>query len=120
MAAGSDFFYKAFGSSLDEYYELLAMPRELIMFRYHFEGDGTTAQWQKLYRALSDAQKEELMMYVSHTVAELRCLPCPEQFREILPFYLIQYNGEKKQSPDESGQLSFLDDSGAVIGTGQN
>lgn len=115
VAAGSDFFYKAFGSTLDEYFELLAMPRELIMFRYHFEGNGTTAQWQKLYRALNEEQKKELMIFVSHAVSELRTLPCPEQFKEILPFYLIKYNGKKEQLSDGAVQLSFMDDSDAVI-----
>lgn len=95
VAAGSDFFYKAFGSSLDEYFELLAMPRELIMFRSFFEENGTTTQWKKLYRAMNEDQKKELMIFVSHTVSELRTLPCPEQFKEILPFYLIKYNGKK-------------------------
>ena len=60
VAAGSDFFYKAFGSSLDEFFELLAMPRELIMFRYHFEENGTTAEWQKLYRAMDMNRKRNL------------------------------------------------------------
>lgn len=115
VAAGSDFFYKAFGSSLDEYLELLAMPRELIMFRYHFEENGTTAQWQKLYRALSEEQKKELMIFVSHTVSELRILPCPEQFKKILPFYLIKYNGKTEQLSDDAVQLSFMDDSDVVI-----
>ena len=115
VAAGSDFFYKAFGSSLDEYFELLAMPRELIMFRYHFEGNGTTAQWQKLYRALTEEQKSKLMTFVSHTVSELRTLPCPEQFKEILPFYLIKYNGKKEQLSDGAVQLSLMDDSDIVI-----
>ena len=96
VAAGSDFFYKAFGSTLDEYFELLAMPRELIMFRYHFEDNGTTAEWQKLYRAMNEEQKKELMKFVSHTVSELRILPCPEQFKEILPYYLIKYTGKKE------------------------
>lgn len=115
VAAGSDFFYKAFGSSLDEYFELLAMPRELIMFRYHFEGNGTTAQWQKLYRAMSEEQKKELMEFVSHTVSELKILPCPDQFKEILPFYLIKYNGKKDQLSDGAIQISFVDDSDVVI-----
>lgn len=109
VAAGSDFFYKAFGCNLDEYHELLAMPRELIMFRYHFENNGTTAQWQKLYRALDEEQKKELMVFVSHKVSELKVLPCPEQFKKILPFYLIKYNGAKEHSSDEADQLSFLD-----------
>ena len=115
VAAGSDFFYKAFGSSLDEYLELLAMPRELIMFRYHFERNGITAQWQKLYRAMSKEQKEELMVFFSHTVSELKTLPCPEQFKEILPYYLIKYNDKKEQLSNGAVQLSFINDSDVVI-----
>lgn len=112
VAAGSDFFYKAFGSTLEEYLELLAMPRELIMFRYHFEENGITAQWQELYRALSEDQKGELMQFVSHTVSELKQLPCPDQFKEILPYYLIKYDCTKEH-PSDDGQLLFMDDSTA-------
>lgn len=115
VAAGSDFFYKAFGNTLEEYFELLAMPRELIMFRHHFEENGTTAAWEKLYQAMSDEQKKELMEFTSHTVAELRQTPCPEQFREILPYYLIKYNGKKDQLGDGAVQLSLMDDSDIVV-----
>lgn len=115
VAAGSDFFYKAFGNTLEEYFELLAMPRELIMFRHHFEENGTTAAWEKLYQAMSDEQKRELMEFTSHTVAELRQTPCPEQFREILPYYLIKYNGKKDQMGDGAVQLSLMDDSDIVV-----
>lgn len=115
VAAGSDFFYKAFGNTLEEYFELLAMPRELIMFRHHFEENGTTAAWKKLYQAMSDQQKKELMEFTSHTVAELKQTPCPEQFREILPYYLIKYNGKKDQMGDGAVQLSLMDDSDIVF-----
>lgn len=115
VAAGSDFFYKAFGNTLEEYFELLAMPRELIMFRHHFEENGTTASWKKLYQAMSDEQKKELMEFTSHTVAELKQTPCPEQFREILPYYLIKYNGKKDQMGDGAVQLSLMDDSDIVV-----
>lgn len=115
VAAGSDFFYKAFGNTLEEYFELLAMPRELIMFRHHFEENGTTAAWKKLYQAMSDEQKKELMEFTSHTVVELRQTPCPEQFREILPYYLIKYNGKKEQMGDGAVQLSLMDDSDIVF-----
>ena len=115
VAAGSDFFYKAFGSTLEEYFELLAMPRDMIMFRSHFEEDGTTAEWQRLYRSLNDKQKEELMMFVSHTVSELKSISCPDQFRVILPFYLIKYNGKKKDISNQNTQRSILDDSDIVI-----
>lgn len=115
VAAGSDFFYKAFGNTLEEYFELLAMPRELIMFRHHFEENGTTAEWKKLYQSMSDEQKKELMEFTSHTVAELKKTPCPEQFREILPYYLIKYNGKKEQMGDGAVQLSLMDDSDIVV-----
>ena len=115
VAAGSDFFYKAFGNTLEEYFELLAMPRELIMFRHHFEENGTTATWKKLYQAMSDEQKKELMEFTSHTVAELKQTPCPEQFRDILPYYLIKYNGKKDQMGDGAVQLSLMDDSDIVF-----
>ena len=115
VAAGSDFFYKAFGNTLEEYFELLAMPRELIMFRHHFEENGTTAEWKKLYQSMSDEQKKELMEFTSHTVAELKQTPCPEQFREILPYYLIKYNGKKEQMGDGAVQLSLMDDSDIVV-----
>lgn len=109
VAAGSDFFYKAFGSTIEEYLELLAMPRELIMFRYHFEENGITAQWRELYRALSEDQKDELMQFVSHTVSELKQLPCPDQFKAIMPYYLIKYDCTKV--PSDNGQFTFMDKS---------
>ena len=115
VAAGSDFFYKAFGNTLEEFFELLAMPRELIMFRSHFENNGTTEEWKKLYHALSEDQKKELLRFTSHSVTELRQEPCPEYFREILPYYLIKYNGKKDQLDNDVSQLSLFDDSDIVI-----
>lgn len=111
VAAGSNFFYKAFGNNLQEYFELLAMPRELIMFRSHFEGNGTTAKWQTLYRNLTDEQKERLMALVSLNVTELRNTPWPEDLKEILPYYLIKYSGKVEQNSEKYVQLSLIDDS---------
>lgn len=111
VAAGSNFFYKAFGNNLQEYFELLAMPRELIMFRSHFEGNGTTAKWQTLYRNLTDEQKERLMALVSLNVTELRNTPWPEDLKDILPYYLIKYSGKVEQTSEKYVQLSLIDDS---------
>lgn len=115
VAAGSNFFFKAFGSTLEEYLELLAMPRELIMFRNHFEENGITEQWQKLYRELNEGQKKELMVFVSHTVSELKSLPCPKQFQEILPYYLIKYNGDKDDISNNVKQLSIFADNNIEV-----
>lgn len=115
VAAGSDFFYKAFGSTLEEYFELLAMPRELIMFRSYFEENGTTQQWSDLYRKLDAAQKDRLLQLTSNNVAELRNIPWPEDLKEILPFYLIKYTGNVEQSANDYKQLSLLDDRDTLL-----
>ena len=115
VAAGSSFFYKAFGNNLEEYYELLAMPRELIMFRSYFEENGTTAKWQTLYRKLDDEQKERLMDLVSLNVSELRKAPWPDDLKDILEFYLIKYSGKKEYSNEKYVQVSLMDDSDVVI-----
>ena len=115
VAAGSSFFYKAFGNNLEEYYELLAMPRELIMFRSHFEENGTTAKWQTLYRKLNDEQKKRLMDLVSLNVSELRKAVWPDDLKDILDFYLIKYSGKKEYSNEKYVQVSLMDDSDVVI-----
>ena len=115
VAAGSSFFYKAFGNNLEEYYELLAMPRELIMFRSHFEENGTTAKWQALYRQLNDEQKDRLMKLVSLNVSELKNAPWPSDLAEILEFYLLKYSGKTEQNQEKYVQMSLMDDSDIVV-----
>lgn len=115
VAAGSSFFYKAFGNNLEEYYELLAMPRELIMFRSHFEENGTTAKWKTLYRKLNDEQKKRLMDLVSLNVSELRKAVWPDELKDILEFYLIKYSVKKEYSNEKHIQVSLMDDSDVVI-----
>lgn len=115
VAAGSSFFYKAFGNNLEEYFELLAMPRELIMFRSYFEENGTTVKWQTLYRKLNDEQKSRLMAMTSLNVSELKNTPWPNDLKEILEFYLLKYSGKSECSGEKYVQLSFIDDSDVVI-----
>lgn len=91
VAAGSDFFYKAFGRTLEEYFELLAMPRELIMFRSYFEENGITEQWKNLYQNLNDEQKKSLMELVSLNITELKNTSWPDDLKDILEFYLLKH-----------------------------
>lgn len=114
VAAGSSFFYKAFGNNLDEYFELLAMPRELIMFRSHFEENGVTAKWQSLYRKLTDKQKKRLMALVSLNVTELKNTPWPDDLKVILKYYLIKYTGKAEFSDEKYIQLALTNDSDVV------
>ena len=112
VAAGSNFFYKAFGNSLEEYFEILAMPRNLIMFRSHFEENGITAQWQALYRALTDEQKDRLMKLASLNVTELKRTPWPDDLKKILGYYLIgqpDKESPKTEPDDDYVQMSLMD-----------
>ena len=115
VAASSSFFYKAFGHNLEEYHEILAMPRELIMFRSYFEENGTTAKWQALYRKLTDEQKNRLMKLVSLNVSELRNTPWPSDLADILEFYLLKYSGKTEQNQEKYVQMSLMDDSDIIV-----
>lgn len=111
VAAGSQFFYKAFGNSIDEYFEILAMPRDMIMFRKHFEENGMTDGWIKLYRDLSPRQRETLLDLTSLSKRELQSVKWPKDMQEILPYYLLKYTGSANQEKREKdNQLSILDD----------
>ncbi len=114
VAAGSTFFYKAFGETQQEFFELLAMPRDLIMFRSHFEENGITQKWQSLYRGLSGEQKDRLMALVSLNVSDLKKADWPDDLSEILEFYLIHYTGKEEKNQEQYQQLSIIDDSEIV------
>lgn len=43
IGRGTSFFYKAFGSNLDEYHKLLEMPETMIIYRFFFEWLSTEA-----------------------------------------------------------------------------
>lgn len=94
VAAGTDFFYKAFGRNEEEYEMLLAMPRDLIMFRSHFEQEGTTEKWISEYKKLNDTQRRKLLELTSLSIGELKEIEWPDDLKNILPFYLIKYRGK--------------------------
>lgn len=89
--------------------------RELIMFRSHFEENGITTEWKSLYRKLDVSQKEQLMELVSLKVNELKCVPWPNELKDILPYYLIKYNGKTETLSEKYIQLSLMEDSDVVI-----
>lgn len=109
VAAGTSFFYKAFGKDKKEYQEILAMPRDFIIFRHDFEESGDTARWREAYTKLDARQKKELLRIVSVPVKELRNADCPPEFASILPFYFVKHKETSKLAEDED-QMSFYDE----------
>lgn len=70
IGKGESFFYKAFGRTEDEFYELLEMPETFILYRYFFEWldgkhEASTNNWRKCWKttmkSLKDNEKEEIL-----------------------------------------------------------
>lgn len=61
VAKEADFFYEAFGSNVEEYFEILTMPDEFIRFRHYFRDNGLLDMWKQLYRELNDSEKQYLL-----------------------------------------------------------
>jgi len=57
VAPGNSFFGKAFGKDLAQFFEILNMPEEYIIYRYFFERNGFTKEWRKTYRSLNEDEK---------------------------------------------------------------
>ena len=49
VAAGSESFYEAFGANEEEFRIILAMPRDMILFKKHYEDSGETDAWRAMY-----------------------------------------------------------------------
>ena len=58
IGKGKSFFYKAFGSSEEEYLELLYMPETYLLYRFFFEREGITDSWKDAFNALSDSEQQ--------------------------------------------------------------
>ena len=85
VADGESFFLKAFGKNLDEYFEILSMPREFVMYRSYYEDEGLTQQWQQEFKALSHNELSELI----DVLCELR-QPQNDKVIKILQYYSIK------------------------------
>jgi hypothetical protein len=61
VAKEKDFFFEAFGSNIEEFLEILAMPDEFIRFRHFFRDNGLMAYWRTLFHSLSEEEKTRLI-----------------------------------------------------------
>ncbi|MCJ8342642.1 MAG: hypothetical protein MJH09_07320 [Cetobacterium sp.] len=60
-----DYFELAFGKTKEEFKELLAYPRDFLIYRKYFKDIGYTQIWKIEYRKLSIERKKELLEYQS-------------------------------------------------------
>lgn len=87
VADGEEFFERAFGKTVEEFYEILSMPKDFIVYRKYYEDKGYTQKWKVCYDKLSSAQKETLIQILSEEEVDYE----HGIFDEILNFYNKEY-----------------------------
>ncbi len=97
VSTHKSFFEKAFGSNLEEYFEILMMPEDFIIYRNNFEDLGLTQKWQTLYRAMTEEERKILLELVKQNKVTQGPLfaDITSRIAEILPYYNIQYKARK-------------------------
>lgn len=90
VADGESFFYKAFGKNIEEFYMILAMPKEFVTYRTYFEENGLADEWKKKYLQLSGEERDELIQVLSEekTTQNSRLI-------ELLGYYSISKETER-------------------------
>ncbi|MBX2999451.1 MAG: radical SAM protein [Caldilineaceae bacterium] len=98
VTVNPDFFNRAFGSDIDEFFDLLVMPESYIMYRNHFEENGQTEKWRYQYRNLSShelAQANEIIFTNSFSCNGTT----PKTVRSVLEHYQTIYVPERIIKP---------------------
>lgn len=100
VGRGKEFFEKAFGSTEDEFHEILEMPETMILYRYFFEwlGEGkkyhiSTFAWQKSWKntfAIIDEKESKELLDIIHDnkFTSLNVDNLNPKFSELLKFYV--------------------------------
>lgn len=60
VSTNREFFYAAFGESIENFFEILSMPDRYIIFREKYKR-GPARAWRRLFRNLSATSRSELM-----------------------------------------------------------
>lgn len=87
VADGEEFFERAFGKTVNEFYEILAMPKDFIIYRKYYEDRGYTQRWKACYYKLSSEQRETLIQILSDEVVDYE----HDIYDKILRFYENDY-----------------------------
>ena len=61
-----DFFCKAFGADEQEFYKLLYMPEEMIIYRFYFEEIGMTDEWWQAFTSLTEEELQIVKPIIEH------------------------------------------------------
>lgn len=108
IGKGSSFFYKAFGHTEEEYFELLEMPETFILYRYFFEwlegrNDFSTNNWKRCWTKcqseLSSKEWTAVLEIIHNNVFTERIISTQSNplTKELLNFYTNNRNDIVKE-----------------------
>jgi hypothetical protein len=97
IGRGNSFFYKAFGHTEHEFYELLEMPETFIIYRLFFEWLGepknnyvaSTKNWKECFYSLNNTQKEEALSIIhANKFVDVNKKTTSRKVKKLLYFYI--------------------------------
>jgi len=102
VGKGHDFFCKAFGANDDEYFKLLYMPEAMIIYRFYFEGIGTTDKWWNAFCNLSEEELSIIKPIIeSNNFNNIETITDNLRILDVLEFYRIKRDdAEKAMKPN--------------------
>ncbi len=114
VAREQDFFYEAFGESVDEYFKILTMPDEVIRFRHFFRDNGILKLWHSLYNDLCEREKTKLLELLCEAKKDKKVLSLvyTTKLNRILVLYRMnksQFDRKEKSAASVMKQIEECD-----------
>jgi hypothetical protein len=111
IGRGKSFFYKAFGHTEEEFFELLEMPETFILYRYFFESLGdkyphSTDNWRKCYNNCMQTLKDKEKAKVAKAIHDndfsetVQCSFLNPKSRKLIEFYTNYRHAIVKEGTD--------------------
>lgn len=95
VTVNPEFFDRAFGSTEEDFFKILLMPEDYILYRNHFEQNGQTEKWENRFENLNSSERriaEEIILsnnFFSYNGTT------PKTVVEVLKYYQVRYRPEK-------------------------
>lgn len=103
VADGENFFYRAFGHDCSEFYEILMMPKDFIIYRSLYEEMGLKGEWKRIYDTLNDREIQKLLDVLNAKDMPNEDSAISPELAEILVYYEQEYTYNRlKKNPKYS------------------
>ncbi len=101
-----EFNLNAFGSNLEEFYTILMMPEDFIIYREFHRTNGNAASWKKSFDKLSK-DKDFVDIIRDNKFKEHHIEFFPSNFSECLSYYYKSYTKKELEKQEQVTETSF-------------